>query len=141
MQPAVTRLDYVCRPADHPDWLARCPTLVDSRWACMPEVACTVPANKEVCVVLGPTPTDAQLRADSVFFEGARLDYGTMPIHFLHGTLDCGPNVPNSRNWADAITSTNQIEVVVGMPHALITSQIGADAVVRVMKAECVPKQ
>lgn len=136
--PATTRLDYVCRPGDHPDWLATCPTLVDSRWTCTP--ACTLPADKEVCVVLGATPTDAQLRADSVFFEGAQLDYGTMPIHFLYGTRDCGPNVPNSRNWADAITSPKTIEVVEGMPHALITSQEGADAIIRTMSSECLPK-
>lgn len=134
--PATTRLDYVCRPDDHPDWLARCPTLVDER-SCTP--SCTLPPDKEVCILLGPTPTDAQLRADSVFFEGAQLDYGTMPIHFLYGTRDCGPNVPSSRNWADAVTSERTIEFV-DMPHVLISSQEGVDSIVRVMSAECSPK-
>lgn len=136
--PAVTRLDLICLGQDDQDWLAACDAFIDdSQWSCAP--TCTVAPDHEVCTII-QDPSAESLRADSVFFEGAPLDYGAMRLHFLYGTADCGPNVPSSMNWATAVTSDVEIEIVDGMPHPTMTTPIGRDAMVRVLTEECVPR-
>jgi hypothetical protein len=132
--PAVTRLDYVC--AGDAAWLSLCDQFIpDDLWSCTP--SCTLPRTHEVCTQQSASPSVDELRADSVMHADAVTHYPRTFVHFLYGTADCGPNVPSGMSWATAVTSPHVIDFVPDMPHALLTSVAGRDALIAAITGEC----
>ena len=70
-------------------------------------------------------------------FDGAVVNYPRTKLHFLNGTADCGATLPNGMEWANAITSEKSVEWVPGMPHPILNSAVGKDALVRTITNQC----
>ena len=143
--PAVTRLDYACGSQANQTWIDRCgANIPNGLFACATsngKPPCFLPARQDVCTRTSETPTEAQLRMDSVMFEGADVSYARTKLHFLNGTADCGATLPNGMEWANAITSEKSVEWVSGMPHPILTSAVGKDALLRTITNQCVSRR
>lgn len=138
--PAVARLDYACGPRGDSAWLSECDTNIPDGvgFTCKP--GCFLNPTQEECTLVSATPTPDQLRSDSVMHVGAVVNYPRTRVHFLNGTADCGPTIPNGMTWGNAITSGKSIEWVMGMPHGILSSTVGRDALVRTITSECVSR-
>jgi hypothetical protein len=130
--PPLSRLDFLCLNA--PPWPSQCHTIVPpGTQSCTP--GCTVTSNHPVCTACSPTPTAADLLADSILFPGAATAYSSTRVHFLFGELDCGSAVPAGMLFANAITTEKVIEFVENTPHDIRASVEGREAVVRAIVA------
>ena len=142
--PAVARLDYACGSQTNQAWIDRCgANIPNGLFACATsngKPTCFLPAGQEVCTRTSATPTEAELRMDSVMFEGADVNYPRTKMHFLNGTADCASTLPNGMEWANAITSEKSVEWVAGMPHPILNSAVGRDALVRTITNQCVSR-
>jgi hypothetical protein len=126
--PPVARLDYACVTKASAEWAALCATIVPRGVIeCTP--GCILGPNNGVCKQVGPEPSAAQLRDDSVVHPAAALAYPKTKVYFLFGALDCGEPVPIGLTYATKVTSEKVIRFVPRTPHGLFSTAEGRAAI------------
>ena len=81
-------------------------------------------------------PADLLL-ANSLLSEDAVLSYPDTPLHFVFGTADCSSAIPHGYLFAEAVTSTAEIEVA-SAPHGVFNTPDGRSAIVGALESLCV---
>lgn len=127
--PAVARLDYACKSIASAEWSALCQSIVPPG-SMSSQPPCLLSPSNGVCRQCGDTPTDEELRLDSVAHDDADLHYPGTRMHFIYGADDTlGPSVPIGLTWSANVTSTKTIEFVPATPHVLTQTAQGREAI------------
>ena len=126
--PPLVRQDYQCTANPPMAWLNQCSALVPpGALACSP-VECSRPI--EQCQFVNQAASPAELHEDSILHNGARTDFGALPVHFAIGTLDCTAAVPQGLLLKSQVTSPTTVEFVANTPHSLASTPEGRAAIV-----------
>ncbi len=127
--PPMARLDYLCGLSS--TWNNLCRTVTPRAFFECGQPVCTIGGTGQVCTNCTPTPTAADLEADSILFPGARLAFPRTRVHVVLGGRDCSSAVPAGFLFFAAITTEKALDVAAGTPHWTPETAAGRDAILR----------